>query len=1223
MNKDFTKKNVKRKKPAPKEIKRLLSSVDFIEPDSAYLSIKRLLSISEIENLLLNLLPSLLLHLSSVARPDRALVNLEHFIDRVEDKKQLLYLLSQEQHVLEMLIVLFAGSQFLTEILFNNPQQLEQIINRKKLSKPRGLEQLYSEASAVLSNYSGAEEKINALRRFQKWEFLRIGSCDLFGLSDLQTITGQLSSLADCIIKICLDIIVHSMGLPVNGFVVIALGKLGGGELNYSSDIDLFFLASTNNSQYEKLGQNLIKALTRVSTEGFLYRVDMRLRPWGNVGALVPGIDQNIAYFKQHARLWEKQAMLKARIIAGDEQLGQRFLSKVKGLIFDLPAEKLRKEVLEMKRKIEFNLKQRGHQWGEVKGGAGSIRDIEFVTQYLQLVHGTKHPEIRAINTLSALTRLNTAGILSARDYRVMTDGYIFLRSVEHYLQIMFYHQTHVLPKDLRELNYLARRLAFQGDNVGEQLVKRYEQHRKAILGVYQYYLAKVTSEDTKKGSINAESMQHVARMDQSYNLTFSDQEIKRHAELANTLNNENLVKIEAQPIRKGEWSVTIVAYDYLGILSIICGLLFDYGFNIIDGHIFTYEQEDEKTSKEIPKFRRKFRRKTGVNDTRKKLVDVFTVRSVRESIPESIWNDYANDLSWYLHCLKKKENRIAQGEIARRVARALKEYTGGSETLLSVDIEIDNDSSKNYTVLRIDAPDTIGFLFEFTNALALNNIYIARVIVRSLGDRIHDTLFVTDSQGNKIEDPKKQRQLRAATVLVKQFTHLLPRSPNPQSAMLHFRELISQLFLQSDWEKELASLEQPEVLSALARLLGVSDFLWDDFLRMQYKNLFPILMNMKDLKYSKTKEQLRSELHSLVMEQHDDTSKINSINQFKDREMFRIDMRYIQGMVTDFWPFFTELSDLAEVVVESVYHIVHDQLKAVYGSPRLKDKRLCRLAVCALGKLGGREIGLASDIELLFIYQDQGKTDGKVTITSSEFYNKLVHNFVKSVKAKREGIFKIDLRLRPYGKAGSIAVPLESFQKYYAQGGPAWEYERQALVKLRPVAGDPELGQEVVKLRDTIIYTGEVIDVAAMRAMRERQIRQLVAGGTINAKFSSGGLVDLEYLIQGLQIVYGKEKPDLRVTNTREAILVLKEFNILSNEDYEKLIAALIFLRRVIQALRIVRGNAKDLTIPEVGSNEFLFLAKRLDYEIPDRMQEDLIENMTFVHEISKRLLG
>src|SRR5512143_4227115 len=129
---------------------------------------------------------------------------------------------------------------------------------------------------------------------------------------------------------------------------------------------------------------------------------------------------------------------------------------------------------------------------------------------------------------------------------------------------------------------------------------------------------------------------------------------------------------------------------------------------------------------------------------------------------------------------------------------------------------------------------DTIGFLYELTNALALNRVYIARVAIDTGGRRIGDTLYVTDSDGLKITNPDHQRQLRAATVLIKHFTHLLPLSPDPESALLHFGELVAGLFSRPGWPDELASLERPEVLRSLARLLGVSEFLWDDFLRMQ-----------------------------------------------------------------------------------------------------------------------------------------------------------------------------------------------------------------------------------------------------------------------------------------------------------------------------------------------------------------------------------------------------
>jgi glutamate-ammonia-ligase adenylyltransferase len=281
-------------------------------------------------------------------------------------------------------------------------------------------------------------------------------------------------------------------------------------------------------------------------------------------------------------------------------------------------------------------------------------------------------------------------------------------------------------------------------------------------------------------------------------------------------------------------------------------------------------------------------------------------------------------------------------------------------------------------------------------------------------------------------------------------------------------------------------------------------------------------------------------------------------------------------------------------------------------------------MTVCVLGKCGGRELGFASDIEMMFIYAGNGKTTGPQIITTSEFYEKVVQMFVSAIQAKREGIFEVDLQLRPYGKAGSLAVSLEAFQRYFAPEGPAWAYERQALVKLRRVAGDVELGQQVAMLRDEFVYSGAPFDVTAMRAMRERQTRHLVVGGTFNAKHSPGGLVDVEYLVQGLQITHGYSNPDLRLTNTREAMAALADAGILSSEDHVRLRKAHTFLRWLTDALRVVRGNAKDLTVPPDDSEEFAFLARRLRYGVDvAQLRDDLARHTTFVQELGARLLG
>ncbi len=1263
------------------EVRGVLAPVGFADWRAAWRCLRRMADIPRAASLLAAFLPHLLVTLSGAADPDRVLVDMERFTRSAADRLAALEYLASNPRAVEILVTLFAGSQFLTEILLRNPEYLARLVAHRHLAQRKTADQLYREAQAALAAGETAREPastanslpispLDALRRFQRWELLRIGTCDLLNLLDLSAVTVQLSNLADSLVRACLSIAAGPSS--AKGFAVIGMGKLGGRELNYSSDIDLLFLAASNAGDYRRLGERLIEALMRMTAEGFLYRVDMRLRPWGEEGLLVTSVAGYVAYLNRHARLWEKQALLKARVIAGDEGVGQAFLDQA-GLVLFAPNEgpaeaATRAHVRTMKQRTEDRLRQRGREWGEVKLGEGSIRDIEFVTQFLQLVHGARLPQIRSRNTLDALGHLFAHRLLSADEHRVLVDGYVFMRTIEHHLQMMHYRQTHLLPTDRQALLHLARRLGFQGDLAGDQFLAHYEEHRAAIRAVYLRHLgsddmAKTPGSETNPASgerASAEKpgfFQHLSRMDPSYAAAFDDQEIRLHATLAEQLNGDHLVEVHAVPLDEGYWRLTIVGYDYPGVLSLICGLLFVYGSSIRDGNAFTYEPDTLAKvgpAKLAPTFAQPSQGSEGSRE-RLKIVDVFTVYPERSEVTGGTWLRYADDLAALLRLMHAGQRNEAQIELAKRVAATLHGATEATLTLYPIDIEIDNTVSELYTVLRIDAPDTIGFLYEFTHALAFNRVYIARVGVNSVGDRVQDILYVTDADGHKIVLPERQRQLRAATVLIKHFTHLLPHSPNPESALLHFRQFLGQLFERPDWPDELASLERPEVLHALAQVLGVSDFLWDDFLRMQHANLFPVVRDVDGLATAKSREQLQAELETALRLVHagpqppaEDAPWRATLNAFKDREMFRVDMRHILGHTSEFGEFSEELTSLAEVVVNAAYHLCHEDLRVLYGTPCLEDGRISEMTVCALGKCGGRELGFASDIELMFIYAGNGTTTGgaatSTAITTAEFYEKVVETFVSAIQARREGIFQVDLQLRPYGKSSSMAVSLEGFRRYFAPDGPAWAYERQALVKLRPIAGDEELGQQVVALRDAFVYAGDSrgeshddsragshddsrgssFDVVAMRAMRERQIRHLVTGGTFNAKFSPGGLVDVEYLVQALQITYGHRDPSLRQTNIREAMAALAAAGILSSEDYARLRRAHTFLRWLIDALRMVRGNARDLTVPPAGSEGFAFLARRLRYgNDVARLREDLEHHTTAVQELNARLLG
>jgi glutamate-ammonia-ligase adenylyltransferase len=267
------------------------------------------------------------------------------------------------------------------------------------------------------------------------------------------------------------------------------------------------------------------------------------------------------------------------------------------------------------------------------------------------------------------------------------------------------------------------------------------------------------------------------------------------------------------------------------------------------------------------------------------------------------------------------------------------------------------------------------------------------------------------------------------------------------------------------------------------------------------------------------------------------------------------------------------------------------------YGRPLTIAGLPARFCLLGLGKLGGGDLGYASDIELLFVYSDNGTTDGEQPISNAEFFNHLVRETSTSIHAKKQGIFQVDLRLRPHGSSGPMACSLESFCRYYGPGGEAHPLERLALVRLRGIAGDRALGHQVERLRDEMVFTGQPLDLKALRAARQRQIDDRTRRGELNAKFSPGALLDLEYAVMLLQVTSAADNEQLRTPFIRDALQHLQETGMLQVEQTDRLVEAYEFLRRLINSLRMLRGSALDLFLPGMESDEYLHLARRMGY--------------------------
>jgi len=420
-------------------------------------------------------------HLKSCADPDMALNNLERLVAAARSPLALGTLFQRDPKALKTLLQISSTSQHLSDLLVSDPESFEllRLTEGRPVARQTLVDDLVAEADALEHDRA----VLRSLRRFKHREMLRIAYGDIIREQSLQTVTKQISYLADAIQEAALRVawrrLLRKRGTPRGPdghparLVVLGMGKLGGVELNYSSDIDLILLYDTagktdgrgqipNSEFFDHLAREFVRLLTEVTELGCAYRVDLRLRPEGQRGPIVTSIDTALRYYDNRGRTWERQAYIKARPVAGDLELGHDFLKRLRPWIYrrylsraDITGIKA------LKRRIEKRTQRKGADARDVKTGRGGIRDVEFVIQFLQLLNGSDLPELQTGNTLEAIAQLEHVGCLSNLERSLLEENYSFLRKIEHRLQIMFDLQTHLLPEGEDELHKLALRMGY------------------------------------------------------------------------------------------------------------------------------------------------------------------------------------------------------------------------------------------------------------------------------------------------------------------------------------------------------------------------------------------------------------------------------------------------------------------------------------------------------------------------------------------------------------------------------------------------------------------------------------------------------------------------------------------------------------------------------------------------------------------------------------------
>jgi glutamate-ammonia-ligase adenylyltransferase len=460
---------------------RALARLGLADPAAALRNLHALTPTPREAELLTPALPRLLAELAAAPDPDMALNNLERLAGQGE-RATFLRLLGAHPGAIPLLARLGGTSQFLADTLRRYPTLLPWLLEPRTMRQWLS-DELAADLAASLEAFDRPEARLNALRRFKYRQLLRIGCRDILGDADLTVTTEELSHLADVCLAAAWDWARERLerlyGAPTGadgaptGLAVIGMGKLGGEELNYSSDIDPIFVYGddgltaggesgriANGEFFAQAVRSIVDILESVTEEGHVFRVDLRLRPEGRSGALILSVDGYRRYFAERAVLWERQALIKARLAAGDPAVGARFFEAVRPFVYRPgldPA--IVREVRNMKAQIDRALRGKDAEHRNVKLGRGGIREVEFLVQALQLLYGGDDPWLRERHSLRAIFRLTERGYLPPALGRELGDALVYLRTVEHRLQILHEFQIHTLPDEPRALGLLARRM--------------------------------------------------------------------------------------------------------------------------------------------------------------------------------------------------------------------------------------------------------------------------------------------------------------------------------------------------------------------------------------------------------------------------------------------------------------------------------------------------------------------------------------------------------------------------------------------------------------------------------------------------------------------------------------------------------------------------------------------------------------------------------------------
>ena len=447
------------------QVRSFLSRQGFQKPDQTDRSLQRIADRVEDRRVLAELAQPLLDQAAQTADPDAVLPRLETLLERIPSPLALLFFLDENPGALETLAQILGTSSHLAQLLLRNPEYFYWLMENGRLARVEGPTYFAKHAEEAVLPFDSLDPAVDALRRYQRRESLRIATQDILENRRPATAARQLSHLADALLQQLFLVLAREQLPCPAGFTVLALGKLGGEELNFSSDIDLIYLRGneTDPELMARFARNFTQILSALTEEGRLYRVDLRLRPMGSSGEIIYSLEAYGSFIDTLADTLDRLALLKCRYSAGDPALGRQFLTSIEDFVYKRYLDQgAVEEIRWLKRRIDGELTRRDTHKRNIKLGLGGIREIEFFVQTFQLLYGGSHPKIRTTQTLEALDRLLENRFVDQPDHRRLAEAYLFLRDLEHKLQLVEDLQTHELPTSESELARCAFRLGFR-----------------------------------------------------------------------------------------------------------------------------------------------------------------------------------------------------------------------------------------------------------------------------------------------------------------------------------------------------------------------------------------------------------------------------------------------------------------------------------------------------------------------------------------------------------------------------------------------------------------------------------------------------------------------------------------------------------------------------------------------------------------------------------------